>query len=181
MLKVMTFNVRGAFSQDGDNIWQERAALNVAVIHKHSPDVLGFQELHAANLKTYQHQLSSHDYFLGQPYDFKERHAYNTIFWRRERFNLLANGSFYLSQTPKLAWSTGWDAALPRTAVWLKLFDKQTNLSFLLINTHLDHRGVQARKESGELIRQRAAELSQDQLNQISSALQLLISVYKDG
>lgn len=164
MLKIMSFNVRGAFSQDGVNLWSERAPLNVAVIEQHAPDVIGFQELHAANLETYQHQLAAYDYFLGPPYDFKKRHAYNAIFWRKERFDLLTSGGFYLSETPDIAWSKGWDAALPRTAVWLTLNDKLSNLPFLIINAHLDHRGVQARQKSGQLIQQRAAELSKGKL-----------------
>ena len=48
--------------------------------------------------------------------------------------------------------SKGWDAALERVASYVKLKDKATGKIFMAINTHYDHIGVQARKESAKLI-----------------------------
>src|ERR671914_442322 len=42
-LRVMTFNIRGAVHRDGENAWPHRAALNVATIARHAPDLIGFQ------------------------------------------------------------------------------------------------------------------------------------------
>ena len=44
-MRVMSFNVRGAsHRRDGDNLWEERAAMNVETIRRCGPDVIGFQE-----------------------------------------------------------------------------------------------------------------------------------------
>ncbi|HEY0980649.1 endonuclease/exonuclease/phosphatase family protein, partial [Schlesneria sp.] len=60
--------------------------------------------------------------------------------------------TFWLSSTPDEVGSKGWDAALPRIASWVKLKDRQSGKQFYVLNTHFDHRGVQARAESAALI-----------------------------
>ncbi|HEX6985041.1 MAG TPA: endonuclease/exonuclease/phosphatase family protein, partial [Planctomycetaceae bacterium] len=57
-----------------------------------------------------------------------------------------------LSETPE-APSKGWDADLPRVTTWARLKDAETGKTFLAVNTHFDHRGEQARRESGTLLR----------------------------
>ena len=49
-LRVMSFNIRGSRFSDGDNIWPNRAPLNVETIRAHAPDLIGFQELDLGNL-----------------------------------------------------------------------------------------------------------------------------------
>ncbi len=56
----------------------------------------------------------------------------------------------------------GWDAACKRVATWAVLKDKTTGKEFIAINTHLDHIGVVARKEGGDLMLNRAMELGKD-------------------
>ena len=60
--------------------------------------------------------------------------------------------------------SKGWDAALPRIATWVKLRDRVNNQAkpILFLNTHFDHRGQQARRESAKLIRKKILELGAD-------------------
>jgi hypothetical protein len=65
--KVMTFNIRGAFPGDGVNVWPNRAALNVATIKRHAPDLIGCQEMQTANLDTYRARLEGYDHVLGPP------------------------------------------------------------------------------------------------------------------
>ena len=43
--KIMTFNVKGAFFDDGDNNWVHRWPLTVSAIRRCVPDVIGFQEV----------------------------------------------------------------------------------------------------------------------------------------
>ena len=45
-----------------------------------------------------------------------------------------------------------WDAAEPRTALWCRFKHKKTGKEFIFINTHLDHKGVEARKNGLELL-----------------------------
>ena len=56
--------------------------------------------------------------------------------------------------------SKGWDAALNRICTWAKMKDKQTKKVFYFFNTHFDHMGKQARKESARLLSDRIAAVS---------------------
>ncbi len=56
--------------------------------------------------------------------------------------------------------SKGWDAALPRVATWAKLRDKTGRKVFFVVNTHFDHVGQEARKNSAGLIVQRVQQLA---------------------
>ena len=82
------------------------------------------------------------------------------VFYRRDRFEPGDTGTFWLSPTPDVAGSRGWDAALPRVASWMKLRDRQSGRELLAINTHFDHRGSQARIESSNLIVRKIDELA---------------------
>ena len=53
--------------------------------------------------------------------------------------------------------------ALPRIATWVKLADKADPAAkpLLFLNTHFDHKGHEARRESAALLRRRIAELGE--------------------
>lgn len=74
------------------------------------------------------------------------------IFYRADRFDLLDNGTFWLSKTPSIAGSEGWDAVAPRICSWIKLRDRRTYQIFYHFNTHFDSKGRTSRLESARLI-----------------------------
>ena len=74
-----------------------------------------------------------------------------TIFYLKEKFELLDSGKFGLSETPEKLGLIGWDAKNPRLALWVKLLQKHQNKHFVVINTHLDHIGENAR-QNGEVL-----------------------------
>jgi hypothetical protein len=41
-LQVMTFNIRGLQRRDSDNAWKWGASLNVSLIKRYAPDLIGF-------------------------------------------------------------------------------------------------------------------------------------------
>ena len=152
-VKVMTFNLRGARGeQDGDNAWVHRRELNVATIKKNDPDLIGFQEYQIGNQAVYDVELPEYDYEMSQMASHNgERAEYTPIYWRKSRFEKLDSGTFYLSKTPDV-WSTGWDASLPRGALWCKFRELESGVEFIYLNAHLDHVGEQARVESAKMI-----------------------------
>ena len=68
--------------------------------------------------------------------------------------------NFWLSETPEVAGSKGWDGACERIASWAKLQDKVSGKEFFALNTHLDHVGVAARREGISLMLDKVNELS---------------------
>jgi len=92
--------------------------------------------------------------------DGKDAGEFSPIFYRQDKFKVVDNGTFWLSETPDIAGSKSWDAAITRIANWAVLETLDTQQQLLVMNIHFDHRGEQARTKSAELITQRVRQLS---------------------
>jgi endonuclease/exonuclease/phosphatase family metal-dependent hydrolase len=161
----MTFNVRGSFHKgDGVNAWNNRAALNVETIKCHAPDVIGFQELQSGNLDTYEEKLPEYGRVLGPRAGNKAPHEFNAIFFDLTRLEVLGSGGFWLSTTPD-RYSSSWRARSARYASWVNLRCLNTGLSFLHLNTHLDHVSRLARVKGTRLLLRKIAEIRKSQVN----------------
>ncbi|HEX5167676.1 MAG TPA: endonuclease/exonuclease/phosphatase family protein [Cyclobacteriaceae bacterium] len=149
----MTYNIRLDSEKDGVNAWPNRKGKVFELIRKYDPDILGVQEaLHhqlqdlIANLKDYSYVGVGRD-------DGKEAGEYSAILIRKDRFDIKEKGTFWLSETPEVPGSKSWDAAITRVASWAKLIDTNLHKEFLIANTHFDHIGKEARKNSAQLIK----------------------------
>jgi len=164
LLRVMSFNIRG-FSRRGDRInsWENRAALNVATIKRYAPDLIGLQELRAESLATYREKLPEYAPILGPAAGNKAPHEFNAIFFDPTRLTVLDSGGFWLSETPN-RYSASWGTRVVRSANWARFGSPSADLSFLHLNTHLDHASSLARREGSRLILRKIAELQQDGL-----------------
>ncbi|HVU11363.1 MAG TPA: endonuclease/exonuclease/phosphatase family protein [Phototrophicaceae bacterium] len=160
--RAMSFNIRGAsHPEDGVNHWPQRAPLNVATIRQHAPDLIGFQELERGNLDTYEAELTDYRYILGN--DASDHSEHPSIFWKPSALDLLASGGFWISETPEV-YSGSWNTDCVRAATWARFRDQASGVTFLYLNTHLDHRSAWARREGCRLIVCRSADLRQPDL-----------------
>ena len=160
----MTFNIRYATPKDipTGNAWPMRKELLFKTIETYDPDLLGMQEVlptQGAELK--QRFASTHD-FIGVPRnDGKTAGEMAAVMFRRDRFQKVRDGTFWLSPTPDKIGSKGWDADLPRVVTWVELRDHKTDdRPLLFLNTHFDHLGKTARVESAKLMRKRMIDLA---------------------
>jgi endonuclease/exonuclease/phosphatase family metal-dependent hydrolase len=155
-LRIMSFNIRYGTANDGPNHWDRRRELLVDTIRKFDPDLLGTQETLLDQAEFLAEKLPQHAWLGVGRDDAKRKRESVAIYWRKDRFEKLDGGHFWLSETPDIPGSKGWDTAITRMATWVKLRDKKSESpgsSFLWLNTHFDHMGQQARVESGRLIR----------------------------
>ena len=167
LLRVMTFNVRGSFHEgDGINAWNNRSAVNVETIKRYAPDVIGFQELQSGNLDTYEKELPEYVCVLGPEAGNKTPHEFNAIFYDPTRLEVLDSGGFWLSTTPEIH-SSSWGTRCIRSANWVCLRCLDTGLSFLHLNTHLDHVSKSARVEGSKLIFRKLEETQNGQGNDL--------------
>ena len=151
-LRVMSFNVRGAsHRRDGVNVWEERAAMNVATIERYGPDLIGFQEFHHENREVYERELPGYARLPGPVYGTEQVEEFAAIFYDPGRFEELDAGGFWLSGTPD-EYSASWGNEVIRSANWAVLRCKETARAFLHVNTHLDHASERARVEGNRLI-----------------------------
>ena len=128
-------------------------------IREKAIDVVGMQEVLHPQLLDLLERLPQYDYVGVGRADGKTRGEYSPIFFLKDKFEVLDKGNFWLSETPDVPGSKGWDAAIERIASYAKLKDKATGKIFMAVNTHFDHVGVMARRESAKLIMKKIQEI----------------------
>lgn len=156
-----TYNLRLNTPDDGPNAWPLRKDAVRALISYHQIDLLGTQE----GLMDQVEDLAATPGFayvgVGRD-DGKRAGEHSAIFYRTERFELLANGDYWLSETPSVP-GKGWDAkCCNRIASWAKLRERHSKQVFFVFSVHFDHEGVIARRESAHLMLRKMREIAGD-------------------
>ncbi len=161
LVRVMSFNIRYGTARDGDNAWPHRRQAVFGVIRDFGPDILGTQETLAFQLDELLEAFPSFAAVAAGRDDGREAGEMAAVLYDRDRFEPLDSGHLWLSETPAVPGSRGWDAALPRIATWVKLRDQTVpqDAPILFLNAHFDHVGERARLESARLIRRSLATL----------------------
>jgi len=159
-LNIMTFNIRYDNPSDGPNSWQYRKENALKMIRFNEVDILGMQEVLANQLKDFTTNLTEYNTIGVGREDGKEKGEYSPILYNKNKFTLIKSGYFWLSQTPEKP-SKGWDAACERIATWVQLKDKSSGKNLFVLNTHFDHIGEVARRESVNLIKTKMTQLSE--------------------
>ena len=161
-LRVMSFNIRYDNPRDGANGWANRRETALKTIAEFDADLVGLQEVLPAQAAEVSDRFGADYELLGVPReDGRTRGEIPLILYRRERFEKRRDGTFWLSQTPEVVGSRGWDAVCVRSATWVELRDRRNaDRSLLFFNAHWDHKGELARSESAKLMRRRIAELT---------------------
>lgn len=150
-ITVMSYNIRMGKADDGTNSWQYRYPASAMMLDDQKPDVFGVQEAFDYQVK-YLTDYPGYYKSVGVGRDDgKAAGEFMSIFYNKKTVKLLKWGTFWLSETPDKP-SKGWDAACKRTATWALLKDKSSGKKFYFVNTHLDHKGWEARKKGLALI-----------------------------
>lgn len=158
--RVMTYNIRRDTVNDGKNQWYLRKDRVVRLIHHYTPDLLGVQEALPQQMTDLQTGLFDYgSYGVGRN-NGRGKGEFSAVFYRHDRFELVDKGTFWLSEAPDTPGSIGWDAALPRICSWIRLKDRSTNKEICHFNTHFDHKGGRARRESAQLILARIQQIA---------------------
>lgn len=157
----MSYNIRYKNTIDSINNWDDRKENVAALIRYHGADVIGVQEAQPDQMGDLEKLLPDFAWY-GVPRVEGKSGEYTAIFYRKDRFDRLDAGTFWMSETPNVKESKSWDAFYPRTASWCKLKDKKSKKTFFFFNTHFDHRGRVARVKSAETIRQQISLLAKN-------------------
>ena len=139
-LTVATYNIRNANRGDAErgNGWERRGPWVCCLIEFHGFDIFGSQEVLDGQLHDMLAQLPDYDYIGVGRDDGKTQGEYAPIFYKKERFRLLDDGHFWLSEITDRP-NKGWDAALPRICTWGHFLDLQTKRRFWFFNLFVCH------------------------------------------
>jgi len=156
-LRVCTYNVRRDIADDSPYDWARRRDAVASTLRFHRPDLVGLQEPAADQYDDLRAALEDYAW-AGESRGAGDREGeFCPVGYRRDRFDRLEGGTFWLSETPETPGSVGWDATYPRIATWVRLRDSLTDRRLVSLNTHFDHRGERAGRESARLVLDRLA------------------------
>ena len=157
-----TFNIRLDTPVDSLNRWGYRMERAAQFIKDAQLDVVGTQEVLHSQFEDLKRMLPEFEGVGVARDDGKTKGEYSSVFYRKDVFDALDSGTFWLSEYPDSVGLKGWDAACVRVATWAKLQHKETGKIVMAVNTHFDHVGVEARKQSALLIIRKIKEIVGD-------------------
>lgn len=151
-LRVLSFNIRYGTAKDGDNRWANRRELAFDVIRRHAPDIAGLQEALDWQLDESIAALP-HFAYVGVGRDDGVRAGeFAAILYRRDRFTVADQGTFWFSDHPAKPGSMSWGNLIPRICTWARFTPKSGDRAFYVYNVHLDHASQHSRERSAEFL-----------------------------
>lgn len=160
-LIVMSYNVRTSVKDDGENSWENRKEASKAMLEEVKPDIFGVQEARLDQERYIAGQCPEYIPFGVGRDDGADEGERASVFYNRNTLEMLDGGTWWLSETPDVP-SVGWDAKYPRTATWVLMKDLRSGKQFYFVNTHLDHKGAQARRNGLVMIVEKIREMNPD-------------------
>ena len=155
-LRIMTFNVR--YSNVGKESREDRVDIVTKTMLDSNADSIGVQEAVPEWMDDFKEILSDKYAYVGVGRDDGDNEGeYSAIFYLKDKYEVEDSGTFWLSETPEKV-SVGWDAACTRICTWAVLVNKKTGEKYVHLNSHFDHVGIEARKNSVKLIIEKAKE-----------------------
>ena len=151
-IKVMTLNIRYDNPDDSIYAWLIRAPQICNFIKDEKPDIFGMQEVLWHQYKILDSVLVDYSSVGVGRSDGARGGEMNPVFFRKDKFNMVRNITFWLSGSPDIAGSIGWGASLPRIVTWMELVDKNSHTHLFFFNTHFAHDSDSARLMSSKIL-----------------------------
>jgi len=158
-VKMMSFNIRLDVASDGENRWDARKDKVAGLINYYEPDFAGGQEVQHHQLQYLLNNLQGYGYIGVGRDDGKTDGEYSCIFYKKDKYKLIQQSTFWLSPTPDSV-SFGWNAACRRVCTYGLFQSIKTKQYVWVFNTHFDHISAQAREESAKLIVKKMNEVN---------------------
>lgn len=144
-LKLVSFNLRCCWTEDGINSFPHRAGYILGKIEKEKPDVICFQEGTDLNIGFLKQYLTDYDIVFNQRDSEYGGEGLATAVKRRD-FGIIGLDSFWLSETPRVAGSRfKIQSPCPRICQCVTVKRLADGKLIRIYNNHLDHRSDSAR------------------------------------
>ena len=139
-MKLVTFNIRCDFGQDGENNFCFRKPLILEKLRRERPDLICFQEV-LPHVAAWLKEELTDCYVIGCGRSETLEDEQLAVAYRKDRLNLIQMETFW-----------------PRTATEALFEDLSGRTVFRLVNTHLDHEFPEARAQGLVQILQKLAQ-----------------------
>ncbi|MDF2921671.1 MAG: hypothetical protein K0R57_585 [Paenibacillaceae bacterium] len=137
-LRLMTFNIRNP-SGSGDESWDNRRRLAIRAIRSFGPDLAGLQEGYDNQIEDLLAGLGDDYRSVGVSRYGNTEDEYNNILYRADKYRVVEEGQFWLSDTPDAAGSKNrHEPKYPRICTWARFaLVHDCEAAFYYFNTHL--------------------------------------------
>ena len=157
-LKIISFNIRCCDDENGNSIAERAPRLNEVISH-YDADLIGFQEYTPQWEKPVMEYFGK-DFEIFNKYRAESQKESAPILWRKDKFECLKKGYFWLSDTLEVE-SRGYDGVYNcfRICEYAVLREKQSNKTFTFMNTHFGF-GDNGQSKSVNLIYEYSKKIS---------------------
>lgn len=143
-MRVLTFNIlcricTESDSKPGYETWYVRLPYLREIIRYYDLDLIGFQE--TGGQRDLEELNPDPDHYAWLAF-----HAGGLLYgdaallYRKDRFEALDSGQFWLNPNFRLPFSFGWKPlSMPRYVNWARLRNRENDFEFLFVNTHFDN------------------------------------------
>lgn len=160
-LRIMSFNVRCRDDKDGSV--KNRSRIVTAIIDQYAPDSFGVQEATGRWMDILSEALGEKYAFVGEARDETGYDSeLSAVFYLKDKYNLIDEGTIWLSETPEVKYTKSFDSACHRVATWAVLENKETGERYTHLNTHLDHVLEETRVEQIKVFIGKLEQLQKD-------------------
>ena len=150
-LRLLTYNVRYATLDTGENAWERRRDGVASLIRFHDPDVVCLQEVWQDQLADLRERLSGYEW----AFERTSSGEHTPVGYRAERFDALETEVLSLSETPADLHAMDWETTVPRVTTAVRLSAPDTDETFVVASVHLEHDSPTARERGASLLADR--------------------------
>ncbi len=156
-VRLLTFNLRYGTASDGENAWPHRRDLVVEILRREPWDFVGMQEALRFQIEELAVAVPEFRWIGRGRDDGDEAGEHVPIFYRGNRWRLVHDEHFWLSETPEKPGSRSWGNQLPRMVTAGRFVEKSSGKAVWIFNTHFDHQSQESRERSARLLAERVS------------------------
>ena len=161
-VRVGSYNIQvsRAVEWDPRADWTKRLPAVTALIDEYDFDILCSQEPYRGQMDDLISYYKDKYNWVGRTTaadSLETMAAYNPIFYRKDRFEMLRWGIEWFTAVPG---TTGYDAATPRNMTWAHFREKKSAKEFFCVSAHYDHKGKEAKNMASYILLDAVKRLS---------------------
>lgn len=147
-VKIISFNVQ---TENGTSVpFTTRTRIMKELMEEYMPDSIGMQEV-TTNWRRNMDETVFGENYQGVGDARTPGGEANPIYFRKDKFELIDSGTFWLSDTPDQVGSYLEGVNYPRICTWVHLKSLDGGEEFVHLNTHLDHDGDNSASDARKL------------------------------
>ena len=137
-MKIVTFNIRTRWDNDGINSFIHRIGLIYEKINEERPEVVAFQEVTEKHIDVLRKIFPDYDFYGSGRLEDRTGEGLYTAYLK-SKFDLVSERVFWLSDTPNVPGSRFKSQSIyPRICVYTLLSDKESKEQFGFYNVHIN-------------------------------------------